>query len=238
MDVHPRLPRADAPEPRQRWRLVVGRGPEAAGLSQRDVADVWTASVEASGLPVATGSSDPPRPRLAFGAPLPLGMTADGELIDLFLTERWPRWRVRESLEPFVPAGWRLHDLSDVWLGGPALAGVVAAADYRITLEATDDVAGTDVATAARTVVAARSLPREREKGGGSVAYDLRPLLLDVDVVEAGPPVIVRARTRFHPSLGTGRPEEVVAALADELGRPLAASRVVRERLILADELE
>jgi hypothetical protein len=48
---------------------------------------------------------------------------------------------------------------------------------------------------------------------------------------------VVRARTRFHPSLGTGRPEEVLAALADALGRPLTASAIVRERLLLADEL-
>ncbi len=217
---------------------MVGRGPEAASLSQRDVADAWIAAVEASGLPAAPGSTDPPRPRLAFGAPLPLGMTADGELIDLFLTERCPRWRVRDALVPRLPPGWRLLDLADVWLGGPALAGVVAAADYRITLGATDGVNGADVVAAAKAVTAAPSLPRQREKGGGPVAYDLRPLLLSVDVVEAGPPVVVRARARFHPSLGTGRPEEVVAALADELGRPLTASNTVRERLILADELD
>lgn len=164
-------------------------------------------------------------------------MTADGELIDLVLTERRPRWRVREAIEAVVPAGWRLVDLSDVWLGGPALAGVVAAADYRITLDIPDDLTAADVAVAARAVVAARSLPRQREKAGGSVEYDLRPLLLGVEVAEVGPPVILRARTRFHPSLGTGRPEEVVAALADELGRPLTAASVVRERLILAEEL-
>jgi hypothetical protein len=165
-------------------------------------------------------------------------MTADGELIDLLLAERWPRWRVREALEPHVPAGWRLIDLADVWLGGPALAGLVAAADYRITLDGASGVAGTDVAVAAQALVDASSLPRSREKGGASVEYDLRPLLVAVDVVDVGPPVIVRARTRFHPSLGTGRPEEVVAALADQLGRPLAVTEIVRARLLLADELE
>ncbi len=224
-------------EPRQRWRLVVGRGPEAGSLAQRDVADAWVEAVEVSGLPAIPGPGDPPRPRLAFGAPLPIGMAADGELIDLLLAERWPRWRVRDALEPVMPTGWRLHDLADVWLGGPALAGVVAAADYRITLDSGDGLASTDIAAAARTIVGAMSLPRRREKGGGSVDYDLRPLLLAVDVVEAGPPVVLRARTRFHASLGTGRPEEVVAALADELGRPLTIAGVVRERLILAEDL-
>jgi radical SAM-linked protein len=235
VDPDPEPPRPAAPEPRQRWRLVVGRGPEAEALSQRDAADAWVAAIEAAGLPAIQGSGDPPRARLAFGAPLPVAMAADGELIDLLLAERWPRWQVREALGPHVPSGWRLIDLADVWLGGPALAGLVAAADYRMTL---DGASGADVVGAAQALVDASSLPRRREKGGGTVEYDLRPLLIAVDVVDAGPPVIIRARTRFHASLGTGRPEEVVAALADQLGRPVAVTEIVRERLLLADELD
>ena len=196
--------------------------------------------VEFGRVQAIPGPGDPPKPRLAFGAPLPIGMTADGELIDVVLTERWPRWRVREALEPHVPVGWHLTDLADVWLGGPALAGAVAAADYRITLESGEGVTSEAVATAAKTLLDATSLPRSREKGGGSVEYDLRPLLiaLAVEGDGSGSPVVVHARTRFHPSLGTGRPEEVIAALADALGRPLTASAIARERLLLADALD
>jgi hypothetical protein len=79
---------------------------------------------------------------------------------------------------------------------------------------------------------------RERTKGTSLVAYDLRPLLDDIRVLDDRPPTTVRARTRFDPVRGTGRPEEVVAALGDRLGAPLAVSSIVRERLILADELE
>jgi radical SAM-linked protein len=240
VDPDPASPPPVAAEPRQRWRLVVGRGPDAPPLAQRDVAEAWSAAVEASGLPAIPGAGDPPRPRLAFGAPLPVGMTAESELIDVLLTERWPRWRVREALEPHVPIGWHLTDLADVWLGGPALAGAVAAADYRITLDAGDAVTLDGVAAAATALIGATSLPRQRDKGGGWVDYDLRPLLVAVAVEGDGDtsPVVVHARTRFHPSLGTGRPEEVIAALADALGSPLAVTTIVRERLVLADELE
>ncbi|MDP9483841.1 MAG: DUF2344 domain-containing protein, partial [Chloroflexota bacterium] len=117
MDPDPASSRPVAAEPRQRWRLVVRRGPEAPPLAQRDVADAWSAAVEASGLPAIPGPGDPPKPRLAFGAPLPIGMTAEAELIDILLAERLPRWRVREALEPHLPAGWQLTDLADVWLG-------------------------------------------------------------------------------------------------------------------------
>ncbi len=95
---------------------------------------------------------------------------------------------------------------------------------------------GPALAAAAAALLAATELPRERQKGGSTVRYDLRPLLVDVGVVDGGPPVVLRARTRFHPVLGTGRPEEVVAALGDAVGAPLVVASIVRERLILADE--
>jgi hypothetical protein len=176
------------------------------------------------------------RGRIAFGAPIPAALATEHELADIVLSETLQVWRVREALTAHLPAGWRLVDLYDVWLGGPALAGRVAAADYRIEVGHTLADPGA-VAIAAERLLAADNLPRQRPKGGSVVGYDLRPLLVDVHVADVGPPLLLRARTRFHPELGTGRPEEVVAALGDEVGGQLVVASVVRERLILVDEL-
>ena len=162
-----------------------------------------------------------------------MGIAAEAELADIVLTEVCPVWRVREAIAGRCPEGWRLVDLYDVWLGGPPLAGQVVAADYRIEVGGSDPAA---VADAAAALLHARTIRRERTKGKGIVAYDLRPLLLHVGVAQAGPPLVIRARTRFHPTLGTGRPEEVVAALGDLLATPLTTGAIVRERLVLSDE--
>jgi radical SAM-linked protein len=230
-----------APPPRQRWRLIVARTADAPALGQRESTDAWLGAIDAAGLPLARTEGATPRPRISFGAPLPVGMAAEGELIDLVLTERWPAWRLREALEPVLPPGWRLVRPEDVWLGGPPLAGRVAAADYRITVEAASAVAGSSAVDGLRAacerLLAARRLPRERMKGDRAVAYDLRPLLLDVRVSDDGPPLQLLARTRFHPELGTGRPEEVVAALADAADAQLTIASIVRERLLLVEDL-
>jgi radical SAM-linked protein len=228
-------------EPRQRWRLVVARPAGAPTETQRETADRWEAAFAAAALPLARTGDARSRARVSFGAPLPAGMAADGELIDIVLTERWPAWQLRERLVPVLPEGWRLSRLEDVWLSGPPLAGRVAGADYRIELEAaeTESVAvdAARVQAACDMFLAARSVPRERRKGEGSVRYDLRPLVVDVGVAEAGPPIVIRARTRLDPERGSGRPEEVVAALGELIGAPLVAARAVRERLLLVDEV-
>ena len=219
---------------RQRWRLVLRRSADASELGSREAVDAWETVLEASGLPLfrAPGRA---RPRIAFGAPIPAKLELEGELADIVLTEFVPTWRVREGLAEHVPDGWRLLDVHDVWLGSPALAGQVVAADYRIEVTGGDADA---LAAAAAGLLGATELPRERMKGGSTVRYDLRPLLADLGVVGTGPPVVVRVRTRFDPVLGTGRPEEVVAALGDAIGTPLVVSSLVRERVLLADEVE
>jgi radical SAM-linked protein len=214
---------------------VVARAADAPEQPQRDLADAWVAAIDAAGLPVAWTEGARPRPRIAFGAPLPVGMAANAELIDVVITERWPAWQVREALGGHVPAGWRVVEVQDVWIAGPPLAGRVAAADYEIVLARAPHADLIRVAAAG--LLAAPRLPRQRARGDGTVEYDLRPLLIDVSVAD-GPPVSVTARTRFHPELGTGRPEEVVAALSDRLGLALEIASVVRDRLVLIEDLE
>ena len=165
-----------------------------------------------------------------------MGIAAERELADVVLTEVCPVWRVREAMTGQLPEGWRLVDLYDVWLGGPPLAGQVVAADYRIEVGGADADAAA-VGEACDALLRASTIRRERAKGSGVVSYDLRPLLVDVGVAQTGPPLVVRARTRFDPVLGTGRPEEVVAALGDLIGVPLTTGAIVRERLVLAAEL-
>ncbi len=227
------VPGPPAPPARQRWRLVLARSADAPRLAGRELVDLWDTAIDSSGLPVHRPAGRV-RPRLAFGAPIQLGIAAERELADLFLSELAPIWRVRGVLANVMPEGWRLVDLFDTWMGGPALAGLVVAADYRIELAGEPDLAG--LKAAAAQLLAAGQLPRVRTKGDGTVPYDLRPLLADVSVHPAAGRIALRVRTRFHPTLGTGRPEEVVAAIDARIEAALQVVAIVRERLILSNE--
>jgi radical SAM-linked protein len=225
-------PPPPAPEPRQRWRVAYARRlpatPETAG---REYAALWERSLARSGLPLVEVA--PGRPKLVFAAPLPLGIAARRELFDVWLTELRTAWQVREAVESVLPPDHKIVDLENVWLGAAALPGRVVGADYLVTLG--EEVAAGDLDVAATRLVTARSLPRERAKGTGVKAYDLRPLLGDVAVV-ARSPAVVRIRTLAVPELGSGRPDEVLAALGDAAGITLEPREMVRERLVLADD--
>lgn len=217
----------------QRWRLVVSRSGPGSG-SQRDLSAAWDAAFTGSGLPVAGLDLSVPRPRYAIAAPLPIGVPGEAELVDLWLTERLPRWRVREALETGLPEDHRLVDLYDVSLGEPALPGMVAATVYRLTLR-DDGPPSEAIRGAAAAMLAASTLPRQRPKGDATVAYDLRPFL-DAIVIESFlSGAVLRMTLRHDPERGIGRPEEVLAELADRAGGPIPLGGLVRERIVLRD---
>jgi hypothetical protein len=219
--------------------VTFARDPVAVELVGRAALDAWNDVLARSGLPVAgLESGGPGRARMAFAAPLPATARSDGDLVDVWLLERLPAWRVREALADRLPAGHHWVAVEDIWLGAPALPGRVIAADWRLDLA--EGINGPErLGGAARTLLASSELPRVRVKGTTEKRYDLRPLVDQLDVdrsTGASGGAVLRLRTRIHPELGAGRPEEVVAALGELVGEDLTVVDAVRERLILADD--
>jgi Uncharacterized protein conserved in bacteria (DUF2344) len=228
-------PPLPAAEPRQRWRLTFRRDRVPPELVGRATIDAWQTALVESGLRLAQLDAAG-RPRVAFGAPLSATAEGEAELAEIFLAERVPLWRLREALADRLPTGHELVAAEDVWLGAPPLPGRVLAADWRVELEP-GPVDPEALRAAAVRLLTSSSLPRTRSKAGADKSYDLRPLIDDVRVLgegRAGEPLTVQIRTLFRPELGSGRPEEVVAALIDASGAALVIRRTLRERLILA----
>lgn len=224
-------------EVRQRWRLVVRRGEAARELAHRDVEVFWNEGLERAGIPAAMAGTARSRSRLVFAAPVPVGALAEREPIDLVLAERLTIADLRARLEVALPPGHELVDLYDVWIGEPSIAGRAVAADYRLEVDAAG-IGPEALAAACTGLLAERWLERPRRKGETGRTYDLRPLISTLGVQpSAGGSSIVRMRLRHHPELGNGRPEEVLGALGDRLGRELGVREMVRERLWLAGEL-
>lgn len=221
-----------ASEPRQRYRLTVRRTTEAPALPQREYLAAWEAGLVGSSLPLVGLDGPAGRPRLAFAAPLPVGMVGERELVDLLLTQRLPASLVRRRIAEHLPAGHELLGIEDVWLGEAPLAGRCVAATYEATLEAlaqlTPDELRRALKDGAARLLSAETLPRSRSKGGTAARYDLRPLLADLRVEDRDAAIVVVITTRILAERGSGRPDEVLAALAQAAGLeslPVAAMR-------------
>jgi hypothetical protein len=217
---------------------VLARDAISPDAVQREQQSAWESALIASGLPLAGLDLPKPRPRYALAAPLSASIAGEAELLDLWLVRRLPAWQVRAALAAATPAGFRLIEAYDVWLGEPALPGRVVASVYRAWFRA-GSVDASALRDAASALLVAATLPRERRKGDAVVAYDLRPFLDALDVstdgeaTGAGP--ALRMTLRHDPEKGVGRPDEALAELSDRVGSPLEPVGLVREGLVLGD---
>ena len=223
-------------EPVQRWRIAFRRGSPALDLGPPEIVRAWEAGLAASGIPLVLSATATPRPRLTFAAPLPPGRAAEHDLADMVLGERWTLPRLRPALEAALPAGFTLVDLYDVWLGAPSITASLGAMSFRVLVGA---VTAIELGTAAEALLAALTLERIRAKGDRGVTYDLRQLILDLAVspADAAGAAAFRMLLRTASDGPSGRPDEVLLAAGEILGRKLELVDLVRERLWTSDEM-
>ena len=106
-----------------------------------------------------------------------------------------------------LPAGIGIASIVEVPLNVPALQAELRWAEYLVTLETDEPQA--QIEAKAQALVSAATLPRERR----GKSYDLRPLVLELSLESVPPSVQLVMRLKADATAGTGRPDEVLAAL-------------------------
>lgn len=215
-------------EKAQRLRLRFARGPEAAAIGHLDLARIWVRAFQEAGGAVSYSQSNRPQPRLTLAAGLPMGVTSEGELLDVILAQRLNPAEVAQRLRPHLPPGLEVRDAWEVGMGLPSLPSAVRWADYEVDVPVTDD--GPDVAAAVASFLAAESFPWEDTRGERARHYDLRPLVQEIRAEgRCGDVTRLSVRLRCD-TTGVGRPDQVAKAL--RLAEP---ARIHRRRLVLAE---
>jgi radical SAM-linked protein len=203
-------------------RLIFTKDEPLRYISNLDVMRLWERAFRRAGVPVAYSHGFNPRPRMVIASALPLGVTGDQELMDLWLEEPMDPQELVRKVSAQLPTGARLLSAEVIGDKAPSLPSLLRGAEYEVLLEGIGCEA---VEERVRQLLAAMTIPRERR----GKRYDLRPLVKDLWVEEAGGVLRLRMRLRAEPG-ATGRPDEVI----DALGLTAHARRPQRVQLILA----
>ena len=211
---------------RRRVRITFARGDNVRYVGHLDMARTWERIVRRAGLPMAYSEGFNPQPRLSFAAALPVGCTSDHEVLDVILSEPRDLEDICDRLNEAAPAGITVLAVAEVPYSAPALQTQTRAAEFVVTL--LDPNSTENVRERVQAIMNAQRIERTRR----DKTYDLRPLILDMAVeADANGPLRIRMLLKAEES-GTGRPDEVVAAL----GMDAAAVRIHRRRLIFAQD--
>ena len=218
----------------QRLRITFAKGEEIKYISHLDLMRLWERALRRARVPLAYSHGFNPRPQMAVAAPLPVGFTSRGEVMDVVLERRFSPYNAVSTSEfarcltPHLPPGLALLSVEEVHSKLPSLQSQVCAAEYRVTVSwvgSEEEMEGKLLAEQVRQLLSAGQLPRQRRDKD----YDLRPLIEDlwVEGKEADGWVLgMRLRAG---SQGTGRPDEVL----DALGLAEKPHVVRRERLLV-----
>lgn len=202
----------------QRLRLTFRKEGPARYISHLDLARALERALNRANMPVAYSQGFNRRPKLSMATALPLGYTSEYELADIWLTEMMEPPQAQAQMMRRMAPGITVYHVAEVPLSGASLQALTAESTYVAT--PLDPLDATAVQQKIAAILAAPTLMRVREQKNKRKEYDLRPLILNLALVDtAVPHPHLTMRLCLEPSK-TGRPDEVLLALDLD---PLAA---------------
>jgi radical SAM-linked protein len=168
--------------------------------SHRDTARIWERAMRRVGLRVATSDGFTPRPRVSFGLALPTGAESVAEYLDIELVEE-PSDGVVGELTDALPVGFTVLVAREATASG-SLQEIVSSVTWELALPA-----GLRAGEAVDRLVAASTLPLERERKGERRVDDVRPQIVSLATAAGDTTMVADLAT-----IGRGlRPAELAA---------------------------
>lgn len=226
-----------ATQPRQRWRIVFERRAPALELRESEILGSFETAFREAALPVSNTAAARPRPRLALAASLPVGVEAEGEVLEVYFDELVSEERLMAAAE-LLPHGLAITEARDVWQGFPSAGSQLRSAQYEVEVDSEQALGESELQDVVRRLMAASTLPGRRRRGqterrADAGERDLRPFIERVEVVsvdEEQRTATLLMELRLD-RVGSARPDDVLAAM--EL--PLHARSVRRRPLAAVD---
>lgn len=169
---------------KQRLQITFGKFDSLIYTSNLDVAKLWERVLRRADLPILYSEGFNPRPRIQLASALPLGISSECEVLDVALREPIALDGLAERILAKSPIGLRVFEIKEVPIRHPALQALIRSAEYRIHFE--DEISPALLRERTATIMKAETVERERERKGNTVRINIRPLVHDLYVDEAG----------------------------------------------------
>lgn len=209
--------------PVQRLRLTYSKTGDARYIGHLDLARFWERVFRRVDLPLAYSHGFHPQPRIQFASALPVGVTGEREMLDVWLTQRIEADAWSEPIARNLPPGFAILDLREVDLQLPAMQASLRQAIYRVCWQ---EINQEELTVRVKELLARNEIPRSRFKKPHKT-YDLRPRILAIDLLPETPGCV--RMTLQAGSQNNARVSEVI----DAMGLSETPHKITRERLIL-----
>lgn len=187
----------------QRLRITFGKVGPQKYVGNLDLFKMWERILRRAEIGLTYSLGFNARPKMQLATALPLGITSECELLDIWLDQPVPLEGLAERLMAVSPPGLPIYHIEEVPLKGPALQTLLDTSSFTLTPREPIDI--DDLRRRVVDLLAQDHLIRTRR----DKPYDLRPLIRSLSVDDIG---TIRAELSASEA-ATGRPDELVDAL-------------------------
>jgi len=193
----------------QRLQITFGKFGALKYTGNLDVSKVWERVLRRANLPLLYTQGFNTRPRMQLASALSLGITSECEVIDVALREVLPDLDgIAEKIEAVAPDGLKVIAVESIPVNSPPLQTLIRSAEYSIHF--VDSIAPEDLQARIDAILAQERIVKVVQRKRKKSSYDLRPLILDLQVDEQGDMIAhLSAGER-----GNLRPEELLEEMA------------------------
>jgi radical SAM family uncharacterized protein/radical SAM-linked protein len=215
---------------KKKVRLKFTKKGEVRFLSHLELAHLFYRASKRADLPLSHSEGFHPMPRIIFATALPVGVESLMEIVDMELEGRITPLEVMEKLNPMLPQGIKIIEAEEVPFSSPP-SSLLYRSVYWIPL---DHLLSKEKAiTKIKKALEKREFFIHQERKGKKRIVDVRPLIERMDVKENGKrleegrswgvELVLRNEGRRR-----AKPSEIVGALLDLEGEPLAQCKIIK----------
>ncbi|MEN6414492.1 MAG: TIGR03936 family radical SAM-associated protein [Veillonellales bacterium] len=219
-------------------RVKITKGEEVRYISHLDYAGAIERAIRRANLPAAYSAGFNPHMKLSFASALGLGVTSEGEYMDVEFTAAVDPVMARNKLNDSLPPGIFVKQSGYVDDRSPALMAVVNLAEYRILAPLAAGTEFCDVQASLRRFHSADEVNYIRESPKKKREIDLKQFLVqDIAAAAAGEAVRLSMAIKITPT-GSVKAGEVLAALVAQFDLPVVQDSALIHRvgLYIANE--
>lgn len=200
-------------------RLKYCKTPEGRFLSHLDLLRTMQRVFRRAGLPLAYSEGFNPHPKISYGSALAVGVTSDGEYLDIELREEIAALEVAKRVDKVVPPGIKLLEVKELKGRPDALMAIINMASYRVEVNLERAVSQGDADEMLAKLLEQENILVTREGKKGLRNIDIRAGIYNV-TAQVGEGKIIFLMDLQTGSEGNVRPEEIITWLSTQILQP------------------
>jgi len=211
----PKYPSKGGPE--LRVLLKFNKGPSLRWISHLDLIKVFEKALRRADLPVALSQGFNPRPKMSIALPLPVGVSSEGEYLELELSEFMEFQELCNLLNLQLPTELQILKAQELPEKSPAIMSQVEASEYSIHIPA-DTKFSEEIERIIEILISKTEiLVQYQNKEGKNKIQDIKPGIRSCKWLKETSCIHLVIETSSRLFI---RPQFVLQAITELLGRP------------------